>query len=100
MPQITSDDLHYKNEYSWRAVPGDNPNKTKEDAERFSRNEGYEVLYLLNSLTANGKDLVKRTRLVCEWMIRTELPPTTQGRSNVINWIVENYPKLEPRYPF
>lgn len=101
MPEITRNELLYKNQYSWTAVPGDNPNKTREDADRFSRHEGYEVLHLINSLTTgDGKDLPKRSRLVCEWMIRNELPSTTQGRSKVIQWLIDNYTKLEPRYPY
>lgn len=100
MPKLTPEELRYKNEYSWTAVPGDDPNKTKEDADRFSRHEGYEVLHFLNSLTAEGgADLPKQTRLICEWMIHDKLPSTTQGRIKVRNWIAENYTELSKKYP-
>lgn len=42
MPDIKRSDLNY-HDYSWVAVPGDDPTKTKEDAGRFSRKEGYEA---------------------------------------------------------
>ncbi len=99
MPALTRADLNF--EYSWSAVPGDNPNLTKVDAQRFSRAEGYEVLHLLNSLTAQGGgDLAKRTRLICEWMIQAHLPGSVQGRSKVINWIAQNFSNLKADYPF
>ncbi len=43
MPEIKKSDLNY-DDYSWTAVPGDDPSKRVEDADRFSRKEGYEVL--------------------------------------------------------
>ena len=100
MPAIKTSDLNYS-DYSWTTVPGDNPAKRHEDANRFSRKEGYEVIHLLNSLTGqNGSDLLVRTRLVCEWMIHEKLPSDVQGRSNVISWIASNYDRLSPHYPF
>lgn len=100
MPEIKKSDLKYT-DYSWTAVTGDNPKKTAEDADRFSRHEGYEVLYLLNSLKgAEGTDLALRTRQICEWMIHEKLPSTTQGRAKVIKWIVDNYEVLSKSYPF
>jgi hypothetical protein len=98
MPQLSASDLRYK--YSWTAVEGDDPSKVKEDATRFSRNEGYEVLHLLNSLQgAGGADLPIRTRLICEWMINEKLPSNIQGRNKVISWIVENFTTMEMLYP-
>lgn len=48
MPDITKDDLLY-DDYNWKAKQqGDDPKKKKSDGERFSRYEGYEMLYLLN----------------------------------------------------
>ena len=99
MPAITKKDLIYK-DYSWEAVPGDDPKKTKEDADRFSRKEGYEVLSLLNSLTGNGgADLEIRPRQICEWMIHEKLPSTIQGRKNVKSWIGSNYSEMSKKYP-
>lgn len=100
MPAITRSDLNY-HDYSWKAVPGDDPGKTREDATRFSRKEGYEVLTLLNSLTGkDNADLSIRARQICEWMIHEALPANIQGRTKVINWLEENYPALSAKYPY
>lgn len=100
MPDIKKSDLKYS-DYSWTAVTGDDPTKTVEDADRFSRNEGYEVMTLLNSLKGTGGvDLSIKTRQICEWMVREKLPSTIQGRAKVISWIAQNYPELSKDYPF
>lgn len=100
MPKLTKGDLIY-DDYSWKAVPGDDPKKTKEDADRFSRKEGYEVLLLLNSLTGpGGADLSIRTRQIAEWMIHENMPSTTQGRRKVTSWIAENFPTMKADAPF
>ena len=81
-------------------MPGDDPKKTKEDADRFSRHEGYEVLTFLNGLTAEkNKDLPVKVRQICEWMIHEKLPSNIQGRSKVRAWIAENYKVLSGEYP-
>lgn len=99
MPKLTSADLHYT-DYSAKAVPGDDPKKTKEDADRFSRHEKYEVLDFLNSLTgSNGTDLPTRTRLIVEWMLHEKLPSDVQGRSKVMAWVVNNFQTLSAQYP-
>ncbi|WP_447747756.1 hypothetical protein [Pseudomonas nicosulfuronedens] len=100
MAKITQSDLKYS-DYSWTAVPGDDPKKTKEDADRFSRKEGYEVLSLLNSLkTKEGNELSLHVLQVCEWMIHEHLPSNVQGRGKVTSWIGGNYPELSTKYPF
>lgn len=100
MPEIKKSNLNY-DDYSWTAVTGDDPTKTSEDADRFSRKEGYEVLTLLNSLKGKDKaDLSVHTRQICEWMIHEHLPSNVQGRSKVRAWIAQNYPVLSKDYPF
>ena len=100
MPAVKKSDLNY-DDYSWTVVPGDDPSKRVEDADRFSRKEGYEVLHLLNSLIGvNKEDLSIKTRLVFEWMIHEKLPSNIQGRAKVISWIGNNYKSLLPNYPF
>lgn len=100
MPKITKADLIYT-DYSWTAVEGDNPRKKAEDADRFSRHEGYEVISLLNSLSGeDNTDLSIKTRQICEWMIHEKLPSTTQSRSKVITWIANNYSTMSKNYPY
>lgn len=100
MPEIKKSDLNYE-DYSWTAITGDDPTKIKEDADRFSREEGYEVLTLLNSLKGKGStDLTVRARQICEWMIHEALPSDIQGRTKVKSWIVANFPAMKNDYPF
>jgi len=100
MPKITQSDLKYK-DYSWTAIPGDNPEKVLADADRVSRHEGYEVIYFLNSLTGKGNaDLSIKTRQICEWMIHEKLPSNIQGRAKIRSWIANNFAELSKSYPF
>lgn len=99
--EFKKSDLFYK-DYSDVAVPGDNPQKTKEDSNRFSRHESYEVVTMLNSFTLTGNKSeadIKRARLIIEWMIHDHLPSTTQGRDKVKEWITSTYPSLQKKFP-
>ncbi|WP_146415286.1 hypothetical protein [Escherichia coli] len=94
MALIGRSDLYYK-DYSWKAIPGDDPTKTAADRNRFSRQEGYEVLSMLNSLVAFSI----REKLIAEWMIHEHLPSSIQGREQVRKWIIVNFTELKPKYP-
>ena len=90
MALIKKSDLQY--EYSWTVIPGDDPKVTGEpDSTRFSRNEGYEVIYLINKLC----DLwdLKKIASACkmEKMINDDLPSGTQSQEGVKDWIKENW---------
>lgn len=99
MPEITRADLNY--EYTWTASPGDDPTKTKSDSHHLSREEGYEMLPYLNSLTGpNGDDLPKKIRLIVEWMLNEHYHSTAPSRATVTKWVSENFDKLAPKYPY
>ncbi len=98
MADMKKNEMLYS-DYSWRAVPGDDPSKTAEDRERFSRKEGYEVLTLINSFTRNGAQLPLRDQRVIEWMIHEKLPSSIQGKANVTEWIKNNFSTLSNIYP-
>ena len=50
MALMTKSDLEY-DDYSWTAYGDDDPEVTGEpDSTLFNRNEGYEVLYLINKM--------------------------------------------------
>lgn len=90
MALIKKSELKY--EYSWTAIPGDNPRVTGEpDSTRFSRKEGYEVLYLINKLA----ELWGFTKLASahkmEKMINETLPSGIQTQKDVKAWIKENW---------
>ncbi|MCQ8182648.1 hypothetical protein NP603_16120 [Methylomonas sp. SURF-1] len=90
MPLINKSELNYR--YSWTAIPGDNPKVTGEpDSTRFSRNEGYEVLYLINKLAEiwDFKKLASAHKI--EKMIKNELPSDIQTQKGVKDWIKANW---------
>ena len=99
MPQVTRDDLNY--EYSWKVTAGDNPKLIKNDASHLSRKEGYEMLLYLNGLAGkDGVDLAVRTRLIVEWMLKEHFKSTAPSRETVTDWVVNNFARLSPDYPW
>lgn len=101
MTDFTKADLLYK-DYSDTAAVGDDPKKVKEDRDRFSRHESYEVVTLINSIKFSDSispDALKRGRQIIEWMIHEHLPTNIQGREGVKNWIIENFGKFKQYYP-
>jgi len=80
------------NHYSWTALPGDNPKISGvPDSTLFNRNEGYEVLYLINRfMTDNNLKNVESGQKI-ERMIRTGLPGDVRGQKNVVEWLVKNW---------
>jgi len=92
MALISKNDLLYKNEYSWTAVPGDDPKVSgKPDSTKFSRHEGYEVLYLINHLASewNFKQIALANKM--EKVIKLYLPSNIQSQENVKNWLHSNW---------
>lgn len=91
-------DLHYQ--YRWTVTEGDNPRLIGQDARHLSRNEGYEMLHYLNSLTGeNGSDLSIRSRQIVEWMLKEHFNSTAPSPQTVTTWVVNNWDRLTPNYP-
>ncbi|MDY4315325.1 hypothetical protein SOW02_10295 [Pectobacterium actinidiae] len=100
MTDMKRSDMLY-NDYSWTAVTGDDPTKTTEDRDRFSRKEGYEVLDLINAFKYdNGNQVSLSDQKVIEWMIHEKLPSNLQGKKKVNSWIAGNFASLKKEYPF
>jgi len=90
MTLIKKSDLKY--EYSWTAIPGDDPKVTgAPDSTRFSRNEGYEVIYLINKLCGLWEFKKIASAHKMEKMINDDLPSGTQSQKGVKAWIKENW---------
>ncbi len=98
MPKMTHKELRYQ--YKWTVTDGDNPKLIADDRHHLSRNEGYEMLLYLNSLTGeNGADLSVRTRQIVEWMLKEYFDSTAPSRETVTQWVVTNFGQLAPQYP-
>ena len=91
MALFNKSDMQFEN-YQWTAYPNDNPCITgKPDSTRFNRHEGYEVLYLINTL-ADGWNLSKVSDCQkMEKMIHEALPSTTIMQIHVKEWIRINW---------
>lgn len=94
--KIKPSELFYT-DYSDKVVLGDDPTKTKEDADRFSRKEKYEVVDMINSIIWKDNKSDLNGLLTIEWMIHEELPSNVQGREKVREWIYAEYKKLIPK---
>lgn len=92
MGLIEKSDLVFKNEYSWNALEGDDPRITGEpDSTLFSRNEGYEVLFLINKLVEIWNLTQKNSGLKIEKMIKNHLPSDIRSQENVKVWISKEW---------
>jgi hypothetical protein len=83
------------NHYSWTAMPGDNPKISGvPDSTLFNRNEGYEVLYLINKfLEKHSLSSIQAGQKV-ERMIRVGLPGDVRSQRNVMDWVAANWKKF------
>jgi hypothetical protein len=90
MGLISKSNLQYN--YSWTAIAGDNPKVTGEpDSTLFNRNEGYEVLYLINKLAELWSFKQKASCLKLEKMIKHHLPSDVRSQINVKKWLADNW---------
>lgn len=94
MALLKKSDLEY--EYSWTAVPPDDPKATGEpDSTLLNRGEGYEVLYFINRIAAACGWKQKSTGLKMERLIKEHLPGDTRSHKNVLQWLDDNWKSFE-----
>lgn len=87
--ELVKSDLKYK--YSWTVYGNDNPKVVgNPDKTLFNRNEGYEVLYLINKMCDLYNIKYKSTALQIEKIINTDLPGNIRSQQEVIRFIVDN----------
>lgn len=87
MALFNKSDMQYE-DYQWTAYPNDNPKVTgKPDSTRFNRHEGYEVLYLINTIVESWDFKQVKSCKQIEKMIREELPSNIIMQEDVKEWI-------------
>jgi hypothetical protein len=90
MTLITKSDLQY--EYSWTALPGDDPRISGEpDSTLLNRNEGYEMLYFINKFCEKYQLKKKSSAFKVERMIKIDMPRDIRSQENISKWVVENW---------
>lgn len=93
MEIITEPDLNYI--YNWSEIDAADAKITGSiDETSFDRNEGYEVLYLVNRLCADFKLKNATSALKMEKMIKEYLPLSIQTQIDVKKWIYQNWKKF------
>jgi hypothetical protein len=92
MGLLEKTDLVFETEYSWTAIKNDDPKIVGEpDSTLFDRNEGYEVLYLINKLAEIWDLTQKKSGLKIETMIKNHLPSDIRSQENVKAWISKEW---------
>ena len=76
-------------EYSWQATDGSDPMKVKIDARILNRNEGYEVIPIIQKVIDHFGYSDEADVLKIEALIKEELPGNIRGRDRVFDWLVE-----------
>lgn len=72
--------------YTWDALPDDDPHVTGEpDSTLFNRQQGYEVLYMLNTVLSASAPITALHE--GEQLIRDELPSDTRKQLDVKKWL-------------
>lgn len=93
MAYFTRANLYYK-DYSWRAKQeNDNPRITgSPDSDLLDRNEGYEVLYLINQIATNNNWVPDNGAAghKVEHLLR-RMPGSIRSRSKIRVWLSENW---------
>ena len=91
---MKKNDLLFEDEYSWTTIASDNPlMRRSPDNKMFSRQEGYEVLYLINQVAQEMRLRETRSCQALELMIKNRLPSHIRNRSNVKDWLKQNFNK-------
>ncbi|WP_459212494.1 hypothetical protein [Aquimarina rhabdastrellae] len=91
MLQISIDNLTL--DYSWSAYGGDDPKVTgKIDSTLLNRNEGYEILYFINSFLKKHTFLSSLTDVKKLEDLIQKAPTNIRSQENIRNWIEQEWP--------
>jgi len=87
---INKSELNYS--YKWRPVPENDPRISGEpDMTLFNRNQGTEVLYIINWIAERNKLKDLQDALKLERIIRENLPGIYRTQLHAISWIINNW---------
>jgi hypothetical protein len=80
-----------KNHYNWRPIPNEDSRISGiSDNTLFNRNEGFEVLYIINSFAEKYGIERKETGLQIEKLISEKLPSNLRNQIHVMEWLEKN----------
>ena len=94
MALLSRSDLRFN--YSWSAIIPDDPRISGQpDSTLLNRNEGYEVLYLINTFADLNRFKIKEAGHKIERIIRNHLPVDVRNQENVVSWLNSNWEKYK-----
>ena len=81
--------------YNWKPIPNDDPRISGTPGTTlFNRNEGFEMLYLINTFAEKHGILEKDICSQIEKSIKKELPLNLRSQIHVIEWLDENMNRI------
>jgi hypothetical protein len=89
MEQIRRDNLRYS--YNWRPIPEDDPRISGEpDSTLFNRNEGLEILFIINTYREKyGLSDLSQCEII-ERIIKEVVPRNFRSQIHVFEWLEQN----------
>ena len=86
-------DLKYN--YNWRPIPSEDPRISgTSDSTLFNRNEGFEVLYIINLFAEKHGIDQKETGFKIEKLIKEQLPLNLRNQNHVTEWLEGNMDEI------
>jgi len=93
MSLLNKIDLKYH--YNWKPIPTEDSRISGiSDTTLFDRNEGLEVLYLINAFADKHGITYKETGLIIERLIKETLPLNLRNQIHVMEWLNENMKEM------
>jgi hypothetical protein len=93
MSLLNKIDLEYH--YNWKPIPmEDSRISGNSDTTLFDRNEGLEVLYMINTFAEKYGITQKETGLLIERLIKETLPLNLRNQIHVMEWLKENMKEM------
>ena len=93
MTLVTRADL--RQIYNWTPLPHDDPKVSGvPDATLVDRNEGYEILFLIEATIGAWGLSTKDDGLKIERLIH-KVPPYIRSQASIINWVCKNWYRLD-----
>jgi hypothetical protein len=77
--------------YSWTSTPGLTPYNGQPSRRLFDRDNGDQVLFIINFFEAEINSLSLREAQRIEDMIMNELPLSAKSEISVLNWLKESF---------
>ena len=92
MALINKNELYYQ--YSWKVLVGDDPSISGEpDSTLLNRNEGYEMLYLINKFSEKHGFRNVQSAIKVERLIKEHVPTEIRSQVDIVRWLETNWDK-------